>query len=75
MYEVYWGGRLALRNLVQDRTFAESGAGQNFSFPSPAGSDFEFEDEDIGNRDSSDPSHREEGTSAARSMSPMMEAS
>jgi hypothetical protein len=54
---------------------AESGAGQNFSFPSPVGSDFEFEDEDTGNRDSSDPSHRKEGTSAARSMSPMTEAS
>jgi hypothetical protein len=54
---------------------AESGAGQNFSFPSPTGSDFEFENEDIGNGDSSDPSHREEGTSAARSMSPMTEAS
>jgi hypothetical protein len=54
---------------------AESGAGQNFSSPSPAGSDFEFEDEDTSNGDSSDPSHREEGTSAARSMSPMTEAS
>jgi hypothetical protein len=54
---------------------AEFGAGQNFSFPSPAGSDFEFEDEDTSNKDSSDPSHREEGTSAARSMSPMTEAS
>jgi hypothetical protein len=54
---------------------AESGAGQNFSFPSPVGSDFEFEDEDTCNGDSGDPSHREEGTSAARSMSPMTEAS
>jgi hypothetical protein len=54
---------------------AESGAGQNFSFPSPTGSDFEFEDEDTSNGDSSDPSHREEGTSRARSMSPMTEAS
>jgi hypothetical protein len=54
---------------------AESGTGQNFSFPSPVGSDFEFKDEDIGNGDSSDPSHHEEGTSAARSMSPMTEAS
>jgi hypothetical protein len=53
----------------------ESGAGQNFSFLSPIGSDFEFEDEDTGNGDSSDPSHREEGTSVARSMSPMTEAS
>jgi hypothetical protein len=53
---------------------AESGAGQNFSFLSLVGSDFEFEDEDTGNGDSSDPSHREEGTSAARSMSPMTEA-
>jgi hypothetical protein len=42
---------------------------------SPVGSDFEFEDEDTGNGDSSDPSHREEGTSGARSMSPMTEAS
>jgi hypothetical protein len=54
---------------------AESGAGQNFSFPSPIGSDFEFEDEDTSNGDSSDPFHREEGTSAIRSMSPMTEAS
>jgi hypothetical protein len=56
-------------------TVAESGAGQNFSFPSPTRSDFEFEDEDTSNKDSSDPSHREEGTSATRSMSPMTEAS
>jgi hypothetical protein len=54
---------------------AESGAGQNFSFPFPAGLDFEFKDEDTSNGDSSDPSHREEGTSTARSMSPMTEAS
>jgi hypothetical protein len=54
---------------------AESGARQNFSFPSPTGSDFEFEDEDTSNGDSSDPSHREEGTSTARNMSPMTEAS
>jgi hypothetical protein len=54
---------------------AESGAGQNFSFLSPTRSDFEFEDEDTGNGNSSDPSHHEEGTSAARSMSPMTEAS
>jgi hypothetical protein len=53
----------------------ESGAGQNFSFPSPTRSDFEFEDEDTSNGDSSDPSHREEGTNATRSMSPMTEAS
>jgi hypothetical protein len=45
-------------------TVAESGAGQNFSFPSPGRSDFEFEDEDTGNEDSDDQSHREEGTSA-----------
>jgi hypothetical protein len=44
---------------------AECGAGQNFSFPSLVESDFEFEDEDTGNGDSSDPSHREEGTSTA----------
>jgi hypothetical protein len=56
-------------------SITSSGAGQNFSFPSPAGSDFEFEDEDTGNGDSSDPSHHEEGTSAARSMSPMTVAS
>jgi hypothetical protein len=56
-------------------TVAESGAGQNFSFPSPTRSDFEFEDEDTSNGDSSYPSHREEGTSATRSMSPMTEAS
>jgi hypothetical protein len=30
----------------------ESGAGKNFSFPSPGRSDFEFEDEDTGNGDS-----------------------
>jgi hypothetical protein len=54
---------------------AESDARQNFSFPSLGRSDFEFEDEDTGNGDSSDPSHREEGTSATRSMSPMTEAS
>jgi hypothetical protein len=53
----------------------KSGAGQNFSFLSPTRSDFEFEDEDTSNGDSSDPSHREEGTTAARSMSPMTEAS
>jgi hypothetical protein len=56
-------------------SIAESGAGQNFSFPFLVGLDFEFEDEDTSNRDSSDPSHRKEGTSAARSMSPMTEAS
>jgi hypothetical protein len=56
-------------------SIAESGAGQNFSFPSPTRSDFEFEYEDTGNGDSSDPSHRGEGSSAARSMSPMTEAS
>jgi hypothetical protein len=54
---------------------AESGTGQNLSFPSPIGSDFEFEDEDTGNGDSSDPSYHEEGTSAVRSISPMTEAS
>jgi hypothetical protein len=53
----------------------ESSAGQNFSFPSPTGSNFEFEDEDTSNGDSSDLSHREEGTNAAQSMSPMTEAS
>jgi hypothetical protein len=56
-------------------SIAESGTGQNFSFPSSTWSDFEFEDEDTCNGDSSDPSHREEGTSAARCMSPMTEAS
>jgi hypothetical protein len=54
---------------------AESGAGQNFSFSSPGRSDFEFEDEDTSNGDSSDPSHREEGINATQSMSPMTEAS
>ena len=53
----------------------ESGAGLNFYFLSPARSDFEFKDEDTCNVDSSDPSHHEEGTSKARRMSPMMEAS
>jgi hypothetical protein len=33
-------------------SIAESGAGQNFSFLSPIGSDFEFEDKDTGNGDS-----------------------
>ena len=56
-------------------TVGESGAGQNFSFPSLVGSDFEFEDEDTGNRDLSDPFHLGEDTSGAQSMSPMMEAS
>jgi hypothetical protein len=56
-------------------TIAESGAGQDFSFPSPGRSDFEFEDDDTCNGDSSDPSHHEEGTSATRSMSPMTKAS
>ena len=56
-------------------SFVESSAGQNFSFPSHIGLDFEFEDEDTCNEDTSDPSHHEEGTSAARSMSPMTEAS
>jgi hypothetical protein len=60
---------------VGTSTVAGSGAGQNFSFPSPGRSEFQFEDEDTGNGDSSDPSHREEGTSATRSMSPMTEAS
>jgi hypothetical protein len=66
MYEVYRGGPSSV---------ADSGAGQNFSFPSPGRSDFEFEDEDTGNGDSSDPSHHEEGTSATQSMCPMTEAS
>jgi hypothetical protein len=68
--------RADVRNILGGTSSVEeSGAGQNFSFPSPIGSDFEFEDEDTGNGDSSDPSHREEGTSATRSMSPMTEAS
>jgi hypothetical protein len=45
-------------------SIAESGAGHNFFFPSPAGSDFEFEDEDTCNKDLSNPSHCEEGTCA-----------
>ena len=56
-------------------TVGESGAGQNFSFPSLVGSDFDFEDEDTDNGDSNDPSHRGEDTSGAQSMSPMTEAS
>ena len=43
--------------------------------PHLARSDFEFEDEDTSNGDSSDPSHREENSSGTRSMSPMTEAS
>ena len=53
----------------------ESSMGQNFSFLSLVGLDFEFEDEDTCNKDLSDPSHRKEGTSAIRSMSPMTKAS
>src|SRR5450759_3782370 len=53
----------------------ESGAGQNFSFPSVVGAEFEFEDDDTGNGGSTDPSHREEDSSGTRSMSPMTEAS
>ena len=53
----------------------ESGARQNFSFPSVAGSEFEFKDEDTSNGDSTDPSHCEEDSSGTRSMSPMTEAS
>ena len=53
----------------------ESGGGQNFSFPSLARSDFEFEDEDTNNGDSNDPSHCEENSSGTRSMSPMTKAS
>ena len=53
----------------------ESCAGQNFSFPFFIGLDFEFEEDDTTNRDSSDPSHCEEDTSGAQSMSPMTEAS
>ena len=53
----------------------DSGVGQNFSFPSLAGSDFEFEDEDTSNGNSSDPSHHEENSNRTRSMSPMTEAS
>ena len=56
-------------------SIVESGVGQNFSFPSLIGLDFEFKDEDTGNGDSSDPSHCEEGTSGALNMSPMTEAS
>ena len=48
--------------------------GQNFAFPSHTRSNFEFEDDNIGNRDSTNPSHLEEGTSGAQSMSPMVEA-
>ena len=40
----------------------ESGAGQNFSFPFLVGSNFEFENEDTSNGDSSDPSHRKENS-------------
>ena len=46
-----------------------------FFFPSRAGLDFEFKDEDTSNGDSSDPSHCEEDTNGAQSMSPMTEAS
>ena len=65
MYKVYRGGTSSV---------AESSARQKISFPSLVGSDFEFEYDDTCNMDSSHPSHREEGTSAARNMSPMMEA-
>ena len=53
----------------------EFGVGQNFSFPSVIGSNFEFKNEDIGNGDSSDPSHRGEDISGARSMTLMTETS
>ena len=53
----------------------ESGARQNFSFPSVARSEFEFEDEETSNRDLTDPSHCEEDSSGTQSMSPMTEAS
>jgi hypothetical protein len=43
--------------LEGSSSIAEFGTGQNFSFPSPIGSDFEFEDENTGNGDLSDPSH------------------
>jgi hypothetical protein len=64
-FVIHWG-RADVRSVSKGTSsVAESGAGQNFSFPSPVGSDFEFEDEDTSNGDSSDPSHREEGTSGA----------
>ena len=53
----------------------ESGARQNFSFPSVARLEFEFEDEHTSNGDSTDPSHAEEDSNGTRSMSPMTEAS
>jgi hypothetical protein len=74
-FVIYWRRANVRSVLGGTSNVAKSGAGQNFSFPSPGRSDFEFEDEDTGNGDLSDPSHREEGTSEARSMSPMMEAS
>ena len=74
-FDIRW--RRAVVRSVSGGTSSvgESGVGQNFSFPSLTGSDFEFEDEDISNRDSSDLSHREENSSGTQSMSPMMEAS
>jgi hypothetical protein len=74
-FVIRWRRADVLSVLGGTSSIAKSGAGQNFSFPSPAGSDFEFENKDTSNGDSSDPSHREEGTSAARSMSPITEAS
>ena len=56
-------------------SIGESGARQNFSFPSLTRSDFEFEDGDTCNGDSSDPPHRKENSSGTRSMSPMTKAS
>ena len=53
----------------------ECSARQKISFPFYTRSDFEFQDEDIGNGDSSDPFHYEEGTNGARSMFLMTEAS
>jgi hypothetical protein len=64
-FVIHWRKANVRSVLGGTSSIAESGVGQNFSFPSPAGSNFEFEDEDTCNGDSSDPSHREEGTSAA----------
>ena len=55
--------RADVRSVLEGTSsIGESGAGQNFSFISLVGSNFEFEDDNTGNRDSRDPSHREEDT-------------
>ena len=74
-FVIHWR-RVDVRSVSKETSsVGKCGVGQNLFFLSLAGSDFEIEDEDIGNKDLSDPSHREENSSGTRSMSPMTEAS